>query len=175
MGAARMVKRAQTRGRHMHKVRVPPARMLTNPENDQPLMRLLEDHEKERATVQRRDGAGNLAYYAPDEAWTMYRFLARFIFPDPWLGGDDKEKDRPIKAAKHQRRLKIAFKNAACPLDTAEDQWPEVAIDSDTRDAVLRVVESSDQAKHWNMLMFAQLDDFVEAFRDAKEVKADNK
>lgn len=134
----------------MHHVYVAWPVTLVNLESGTPALNVLEDKDRERATVQRKDSAGNAVYLGPDSPWDHYRWLSRYVFGDKKLGAGDT-------GAKRVKRLRKAFQKAK------PGAW--VAIDSDIVEAVREILKTGD----WDPQWAGQLTDFSDAWKEAQE------
>lgn len=88
----------------------------------------------------------------PDEPWTLYRFVSRFLISDAKIGPGKK-------GAKTAKRLRRAFEHAV--------PGQCVAIDSADYDACVAVMNAPTDA--WNQTIASQLEPFMSALEDAPE------
>jgi hypothetical protein len=144
-----------------HQIFIPFPIRLMNLDTGVPLYKELDEFQKGEATKtvhesrKNEDGeiVGVTRYYQPDEPWTIFRWLTRYIFSNPKLGKGDL-------GSKRMKRLKKAFKDAK-PMTY-------VPVDSELRDAILKIAEDPGQDQ-WIPAITGQMADFVETFSQATE------
>ena len=83
----------------------------------------------------------------PEDPWTIFKFIARFVFPDPKIG-------KGKKGAKTVSRLTKKFRDAT--------PGSKVLIDDEDWHAVLDVLD--DPSGPWPQMLAGQMISFVEAF-----------
>lgn len=147
----------------MHHVFIPRSIRLLNLDTGEPMNRVME--KPEPGLSERKDAHGNTVYVGPDTPWGMWKFLSRFVFGNPKLGKGEQ-------GARRARRLKRLFRTAP-PMTY-------VAVDSEIRDAVLKIFEDpsspgpgGSSTGDWNSAITCQLTDFMDAWREATEKEPD--